>query len=649
MVRVPTYASYMTLLNQAMINKSLVNQYSYQATSGIKYANYSGYGMTASNIVNMEASLSVTQNFYDNNTVLNTSITAMSTVMDTIENAASSFKSQLNASISALSNLKQGEPVTAEISSSISELQMVAFSTMSLLSDALNQSIGGKYIFGAGSSSAPTEFNFTTLEEFQNYYDGINIKYPSTTNANLSSRDASWKNSGNLTISENLSTYNSEALNSFFNTVVVGGADTTGNLTLSSNDNTLQSDIEGTFDSVKAGDVLKINDGNSTQSYEVKSVSADGKTVTFKNNVEFDPTDPDVVGGVKTYTDGMSGTENVVISASSANIFTLESQNGFLTTAVVGNENTTGTLTLSADDDTLHAEVYGAFNTISAGDTLMINDGTATKAYVVESVSSDGKTITFADDITFDPADPDVVDGVKTYTDGQSATGSVTISTSFAQGTILNYSDVDGTTLSPMQVIKLNDDGSLVVSANDSLAPMNIAANKKWELSSESYYVGGSAEETFRVSDSQTVTFDINANDSVFEKLFRSLGAIAQGNMIQVDGEGNVTNADDVTKLVNEAMSFLQSAIDNNGKSTNGKNETISLVIAKVSANYVTLDNVQKTLESLQSNLEESIYDIKNVDKTEATVKLLEAQNSLEASYSVLSNVLNLSLLNYLD
>ena len=58
--------------------------------------------------------------------------------------------------------------------------------------------------------------------------------------------------------------------------------------------------------------------------------------------------------------------------------------------------------------------------------------------------------------------------------------------------------------------------------------------------------------------------------------------------------------------------------------------------------------NVQATLESVQGNLEESIYEIKNVDQTEATVKLLQAQASLEASYNVISNVLNNSLLNYL-
>ena len=119
--------------------------------------------------------------------------------------------------------------------------------------------------------------------------------------------------------------------------------------------------------------------------------------------------------------------------------------------------------------------------------------------------------------------------------------------------------------------------------------------------------------------------------------------------MIQTDVDGNVINADEVEALVNEAMSLLQSAVDNNGKATNGKNETLSLVIAKVSANYVTLDNVKGTLESVQKNLEDSVISIRDVDKTEAAAKLLEAQNSLQASYEVLNNVLNLSLLNYLN
>lgn len=533
MVRVPTYASYMNLLSTTMRTKAMVDMYSYQSTTGIKYANYGGYGMSASNIVNLEASMAVNENFSNNNVILNTTIEAMSTVMESVEDSVSSFKSQLNNALSALSDLKNGEAVTSEVSASISELQTIAFSGLSLLSDALNTSVAGKYIFGAGSSSQPTQFNFSSLEAFQSYYDGINIQYPSTLNANLSSRVANAAGSGDLTFTQD---------------------------------------------------------------------------------------------------------------ATADNQFILSSTNGFLNNAVTGGAATTGDLTFSATDNTLHANVRGAFNTIGAGDTMVFTDENGnTTAYIVESVSTDGKTITFSDTT---PVAADV-----TYTDGIGANDTaVSISTSFAIGTVVDFSG--STEVAPtLQIVGIQNNGDLIVSADPSYfnnLPITIDASTKWSMTSNSYYVGGSATETFRVSENQSITMDISANDSVFNKLFIAFGQIAQGNLIQTDENGNVTNADEVNQLVNSAMDMLQSAIDNNGQATNGKNETLSLVIAKISANYVTLNNVNQTLELNQTTLENSVYSIKNVDQTEATVKLLAAQNSLEASYQVLSSAMSLSLLDYL-
>ena len=534
MVRVPTYANYNRLLMQTMNIKNKTDLLSYQATTGVKYANYGGYGMSASNIVNMEASLSVTQNFYDNNNVLTTSVTAMSKVMDNIENQAYSFKSQLNNSLSGFAGLENGAPASETVIASLNELQMSAYAGLSFISDALNTSVGGKYIFGAGSSSAPTQFKFNSLAEFQEYFDGVNVSYPTTPNANLSSRSANWETSGALSIEK-----------------------------YTNPDPALQKDNE----------------------------------------------------------------------------FILSSTNGFLSTMVVSGTETTGDMTLSSVHNTLSAENYGAFNSISAGDTLVLSDGVGQKAYIVESVTSDGKTITFSQSTPVENDETFDADGG----------ASVTLSTSFAQGTVLNFSDIKNTDVPPMQVVGITDDGNLIVTADkEKMMIGDFDISSKWSLTSESYYQGGSATETFRISDNQKITFDVSANDSVFDRLFRAMGMIAQGNLIQTNADGNVTNADEVKSIVNEAMDILQSAFDNNGKSTAGKNETLSLVIAKVSSNYVTLNNVQGTLESVQSNLEESIYEIKNVDQTEATVKLLQAQASLEASYNVISNVLNNSLLNYL-
>ena len=236
-------------------------------------------------------------------------------------------------------------------------------------------------------------------------------------------------------------------------------------------------------------------------------------------------------------------------------------------------------------------------------------------------------------------------------------------------GSVVNFSEitrVPSSVAPEMQIKNITQDGNLVVTADPSYFPDNIADQpvvvdtaNKWSLNSESYYIGGSATEEFRVSEDQSITLDISANDNVFNKLFRAFGMIAQGNMVKFEKTINpdtnmeeetnlVANADEISALVNEAMDLLQSAVDNNGKSSNQKNETLSLVIAKVSANYVTLNNVQEILGATQSDLEDNIYAIKNVDKTEASVKMLAAQNSLEASYQVLTNVLSLSLLNYM-
>ena len=82
MVRVPTYASYMSLLNQTMNTKSMLDLYSYQSNTGIKSPTYAGFGMSAYSIVSLEASLKVTSNFMENNKILNTELETMNTAME---------------------------------------------------------------------------------------------------------------------------------------------------------------------------------------------------------------------------------------------------------------------------------------------------------------------------------------------------------------------------------------------------------------------------------------------------------------------------------------------------------------------------------------------------------------------------------------
>ena len=71
-------------------------------------------------------------------------------------------------------------------------------------------------------------------------------------------------------------------------------------------------------------------------------------------------------------------------------------------------------------------------------------------------------------------------------------------------------------------------------------------------------------------------------------------------------------------------------------------------VLAKVNSDTVLLNSVTENQTLVKNNLENNIYSLKNVDKTEAATKLLLAAENLQASYSVMQTTLNLSILDYL-
>jgi len=130
------------------------------------------------------------------------------------------------------------------------------------------------------------------------------------------------------------------------------------------------------------------------------------------------------------------------------------------------------------------------------------------------------------------------------------------------------------------------------------------------------------------------------------------LGQIAQGNMVdtrdlsqEFDGLIDPSAAD---KTFDSVIELLQSAINNSGDLNPTTNSSLSGVSAKLSSDYVALSNNTENLSLASTNLENSVDELKTVDQTEAAIKALTASTNLQASYSVLSNIMNLSLVNYL-
>ena len=145
---------------------------------------------------------------------------------------------------------------------------------------------------------------------------------------------------------------------------------------------------------------------------------------------------------------------------------------------------------------------------------------------------------------------------------------------------------------------------------------------------------------------------DITAADPAFEKLFRALGEIAQGNLVDDKDPRNefdgLIDVDRAGNRVEEALDLLQDGIYNGGKTSSQQNGDLYTVMAKINSNYVVLNTTMESQTLVQKNLEDSVSSLKTTDRTEAAAMAIIAAGNLKASYAVLQQVMNVSLLNYL-
>ncbi len=642
MTRVPTYASYMNLLNQTINNKSRFELYNYQSVTGLKSPTYSGYGMSAYSIVNMEASLNVTDNLLENNKLLNIELKTMNTSMQAINDAVSDFKAMMNSfSGSDIDNLTPdytGGKLTFSDNNEATYLGKTITIKGVKYTFANNGTGNNIDLSGIAADSGTDGYAEKVMQALQAKIDPTG-KYPD------------YKFDG-ATFEFPLYTINGES--SILNaTGVETGEPYTMSQDQARNLNQLQNTAFTTMQmlvdalNVSANGKYLFGGGNATTSpinFPFKSLEE------FQNyydgiNIKF-PTNSAANLCNRTTTNASTG--SLTIDKIEGNQFkiTPEKAGGFLEQAVAANPETTGALSFNADKNTLTATQYGAFNTIKAGDTLVIG-GTANNnnSYVVKSVSADGKTITFEDSDGHNIVDePAIAD----------PTG-ITISTSYPVGAVIEMEGMGNNVAPRVQVTGVNADGSLNVTANPDYFNADqviIPDSSRWTMSTTSYYVGGSATINRMISNNQSISMDVTADDGAFEKLFRALGQIAQGNLIDTrnpaDVEGLI-NSNKAYDLIMGGNKLILNAVDDSGDTTkSGTNSSLYAVTAKLDANYVLLNATDENLTLVKNNLQTSVDSLKNVNQEEAAVKALLAQNNLAASYSVLQNALSMSLLNYL-
>lgn len=396
--------------------------------------------------------------------------------------------------------------------------------------------------------------------------------------------------------------------------IVIETIDCPQSLTVNTADNTITG-AAGTFSNLKGGQTITITDsaGNEYALY-VKSVSPDGSTLDISTGTPVPDTNlTNVPLVVRTHSD----------------------IGGFVTSSMKGSALQTGDIGFSVNQNAMTATVKGAFSSYKTGDCLIIKgaDGND-KMYIIDSVSEDGRTVKFSDETPVEE-EMSLLNG-NTIADG----AGVTICKTYSVGATVEMGGTNGAYNGLYTVLGVSDDGKeLIVRTEDfpEYGATESFTSARFETST--YYNGGQLSSSYRVSETTTIVNDINASSAAFEKVFRALGAIAQGNMLDPD------NIDSATQRVSEALDLLDEALTANSKETNGDVTSVQYaVISKLDLVKTTIDNQT----ALQNSLETYISSLTQVDKTEAATMLLQAAENLKVSYSVLSTINSLSLLNYL-
>ena len=150
------------------------------------------------------------------------------------------------------------------------------------------------------------------------------------------------------------------------------------------------------------------------------------------------------------------------------------------------------------------------------------------------------------------------------------------------------------------------------------------------------YYQGDAVVQSTRADDGFSIAYGINADESAFEKLIRTL-----------DNVSNVTFTDPITAqektFLTAAMAELTELIDNNGV-----DKTLSELRADIGLDRVILDNIRDKHNDFLQFSKDSIAEIENIDSAEVITSLNFEQIQLEASFTTIARIQTLSLSNFL-
>ena len=139
-----------------------------------------------------------------------------------------------------------------------------------------------------------------------------------------------------------------------------------------------------------------------------------------------------------------------------------------------------------------------------------------------------------------------------------------------------------------------------------------------------SYYKGDDETASVRVSDGQTVSYGVAADNTAFEQVMRVLKFVANGS--------SLSSAD-----VSQALDLASSALD-----------ATTTVQAKLSNAASQIEAAKSHQGDYQSYAQTLASDLTSVDVAAVTAQLSTYQSQLTASYSAIAKIQSLNLASYL-
>jgi len=180
--RVGTFLQRTSLVNQMTTLQKRMYETQTQLVTEKKSQDYAGISKQSFRLVSIEAELSSVKRFTQTNSVAEARLSAMNAATTAVEKRLHDLRTDFDL----LGSSSATEPLTDDERENLDSVQKYAFAALQDMTYYLNTQADGGYLFSGGrSDQRSVNLPYTSLQDFQNFYDGGTITFPDTRTANV--------------------------------------------------------------------------------------------------------------------------------------------------------------------------------------------------------------------------------------------------------------------------------------------------------------------------------------------------------------------------------------------------------------------------------------------------------------------------------